>query len=192
MTIGEYALMVNGENWLDNGLQCDLQVIPLAHYDHSKKYELPVRPSPNLPNSVAISLYPSLGLFEGTVINAGRGTEQQFQRYGAPFFPPGGFQYTPKPNFGSTHPKFEGQLCHGVDLSKMETMSKVDPGFLLDAYAKTPKGQEFFGATFTAHAGTESLRKQVESGITAEEIRESWKKDIQAFRKIRARYLLYN
>ncbi|MCF6224052.1 MAG: DUF1343 domain-containing protein [Flavobacteriaceae bacterium] len=192
MTIGEYAIMVNGENWLKNGVQCDVTVIPLKNYTHKSTYSLPIRPSPNLPNDKSINLYPGLGFFEGTVINAGRGTEYQFQRYGAPFFPKTKFNYTPKPNFGSKNPKFEGKLCYGIDLSKEPHLSKVDINPLIDAYKKTPKGEEFFGKTFTIHAGNLKLRQQIEAGLSAEDIRASWQKDIKAFKKIRKKYLIYD
>ena len=117
MTIGEYGQMINGQKWLKNGIQCDLTVIPLKNYSHNSEYSLAIRPSPNLPNDISINLYPSLGFFEGTTINAGRGTEFQFQRYGAPFFAKSSFSYIPKPNFGSKYPKQKGKLCYGVNLS---------------------------------------------------------------------------
>ena len=192
MTIGEYAKMVNGEKWLKDGVQCDLTVIPLKNYTHDSQYHLPIRPSPNLPNDKSINLYPSLGFFEGTIINAGRGTEYQFQRYGAPFFPETEFSYTPQPNFGSKNPKFKGELCFGVDLTNTPRLSKVDISFLINAYNKTPKGKDFFGKTFTIHAGTLNLQKQIETGLTAEEIRASWQEDVNKFKKVRKKYLLYN
>lgn len=191
LTMGEYAHMVNGEKWLKDGLQCDVTVIPLMNYTHQSEYSLPVRPSPNLPNDRSINLYPGLGFFEGTIINAGRGTEFQFQRYGAPFFPKSDFSYTPRPNFGSKTPKFNGQVCYGIDLSKTPKLEKVDISNLIDAYNKTPKDKEFFGKTFTVHAGTLDLQKQIEGGMTAEEIRATWQKDVDKFKKIRAKYLIY-
>ena len=196
MTIGEYARMVNGEKWMENGIKCDLTVIPLMNYSHNSEYNLPIRPSPNLPNSQSINLYPSLGFFEGTIINAGRGTEFQFQRYGAPFFPSKSNQdditYTPQANFGSKDPKFKGELCYGVDLSKTEKQNMVNLKWLVDAYHKTPKEEDFFGKSFTIHAGTLQLRKQIESGKTAEEIRATWQKDTKKFKKVRAKYLIYD
>ncbi|MCD6597053.1 MAG: DUF1343 domain-containing protein [Bacteroidales bacterium] len=191
LTIGEYANMVNGEKWLKDGLQCDITVIPLKNYTHKSEYSLPIRPSPNLPNDKSINLYPSLGFFEGTIINAGRGTEYQFQRYGAPFFPKTDFSYTPRPNFGSKQPKFNGKLCYGVELSKTPKLSSVDISFLIDAYNKTPKSKEFFGKTFTVHAGNLKLRNQIEAGMNAEEIRATWQKDIEKFKNIRSKYLIY-
>ncbi len=192
MTIGEYAHMVNGEKWMENGIQCDITIIPLKNYSHELEYDLPIRPSPNLPNAQSINLYPSLGFFEGTIINAGRGTEFQFQRYGAPFFPDGSFSYTPHPNFGSKTPKFKDELCFGIDLSKKEKLSTVNIEWVLDAYHKTPKDKKFFGKSFTVHAGNLELQEQMETGKTAQEIRASWQDDIEEFKKIRSKYLIYN
>lgn len=191
MTMGEYAKMVNGEKWLKDGVQCDITIIPLQNYTHQSEYSLHVRPSPNLPNDKSINIYPSLGFFEGTIINAGRGTEFQFQRYGAPFFPKSEFTYTPKPNFGSKTPKFNGELCYGVDLGKTPKMSKIDIKYIVDAYNKTPKDKEFFGKTFTIHAGTVKLREQIEAGMTPDEIHATWQEDVEKFKKIREKYLMY-
>ena len=160
----------------------------------SQHYHLPIRPSPNLPNDQAIALYPSLGLFEGTTINAGRGTENQFQCYGSSvldstFFT---YTYTPRPNFGSKYPKEEGKRCYGENLKEIETPSAVDLRWLIKAYRhSTQKDQFFLTSSFTKHAGQEELQKQIESGMSASEIRERWQSDLQTFRKIRAKYLLY-
>ncbi len=191
MTIGEYAQMINGENWLENNLECNLTVISLKNYTHSSEVHLAIRPSPNLPNDTSINLYPSLGFFEGTTINAGRGTEFQFQRYGSPFFPKSDLEYTPKPNFGSKYPKHEGGLCYGIDLKDTNKMSSVNPKWLIDAYQKTPKEEKFFGKTFTIHAGTKKLQQQIEKGLSAEEIHDSWQEEIKNFKKIRQKYLIY-
>lgn len=191
MTIGEYAQMINGKKWLKNGVQCDLTVIPCLNYTRDMAYSLPVKPSPNLPNDKAINLYPSLGLFEGTTINAGRGTDFQFQRYGAPFFPKAAFSYTPKPNAGAKHPKHEGKLCYGMDLSQEPELDHFTLKYIIDAYKKTPKGETFFGPTFTIHAGSETLQKQIEQGLSEEAIRATWREDLERFKQVRARYLLY-
>jgi uncharacterized protein YbbC (DUF1343 family) len=191
MTIGEYGQMINGEKWLKNGIQCNLKVIPLENYTHNSTYSLPIKPSPNLPNDKSINLYPSLGFFEGTTINAGRGTAFQFQRYGAPFFEKSNFSYTPKANEGAKYPKHKEKLCYGVDLHETKHLSKIDLSFLIDAYQKTPKSEKFFGSTFTIHAGTEKLRQQIEQGLSPKEIRESWKKGLDAFKIIRNKYLIY-
>lgn len=191
MTIGEYGKMINGEKWLKNGIQCDLNVIPLKNYTHNSEYSLAIRPSPNLPNDKSINLYPSLGFFEGTIINAGRGTEHQFQRYGASFFPKNEFSYTPKPNFGSKYPKEKDKLCYGVDLSKTKKLNALNLEWLIDAYQKTPKTEKFFGETFTIHAGNTKLQHQIEQGLNATEIRKTWEKGLEKFQKIREKYLIY-
>jgi uncharacterized protein YbbC (DUF1343 family) len=191
MTIGEYAQMINGENWLKNNVKCDLTVISLKNYTHQIPYSLPIRPSPNLPNDQSINLYPSLGFFEGTIINAGRGTENQFQQYGAPFFPKNNFSYTPQPNFGSKFPKHQDKLCYGVDLKGVERLSSVNIQYLIDAFNKTPKSEKFFGTTFTVHAGNLELEQQLKDGLTAEQIHNSWQPAIEDFKKIRVKYLMY-
>lgn len=191
MTIGEYGQMINGEKWLKNNLKCDLKVIPLQNYTHQSKYSLPIKPSPNLPNDKSINLYPSLGFFEGTTINAGRGTEFQFQRYGAPFFKKNDFSYTPKANEGAKYPKHKDKLCYGVDLRETTYLSKIDLSFLIDAYKKTPETEKFFGNTFTIHAGNTKLQQQLEQGLSEEEIRATWVDGLEKFKIIRERYLIY-
>ena len=191
MSIGEYAQMINGEGWLKNNIKCALTVIPLKNYNHQIFYHLPIRPSPNLPNDVAINLYPSLGFFEGTTINAGRGTENQFQQYGAPFFPKTDFNYMPQPNFGSKHPKHKGKVCYGVNLKHEKHLNTVEIKWLVDAYSKTPKIEKFFGNTFTIHAGNKILEQQLKNGISIQEIQDSWKYGIEKFKKTRGKYLIY-
>ncbi|KPM31489.1 Hypothetical protein I595_2756 [Croceitalea dokdonensis DOKDO 023] len=194
MTIGEYATMINSEGWLKNGQRVDLTVVPLTHYTHNTPYVLPIRPSPNLPNSQSISLYPSLGLFEGTKVNAGRGTEFQFQRYGASFLDADsfGFSYVPQPNFGAKYPKEQGKTCFGEDLSQHPKMNRVTVSWLQKAYQSTTDKSNFFNTdSFTKHAGTARLQQQIENGWPEEKIRQSWQTEIDAFKKIRAKYLLY-
>ncbi len=191
MTIGEYAQMINGEHWLKDKVTCNLTVISLKNYTHQSEYHLPIKPSPNLPNDKAINLYPSMGFFEGTNINAGRGTENQFQQYGAPFFPKSDFTYTPQPNPGAKNPKHLGKLCYGVNLENTKRMSSVTIEWLLDAYAKTPNTESFFGPSFTAHAGNTELEIQIKNGMSATEIYSSWQPEIATFKKIRTKYLLY-
>jgi uncharacterized protein YbbC (DUF1343 family) len=194
MTVGEYANMINEEGWLKDGLKAGLTIIPLQNYFHTTEYELPIRPSPNLPNNIAVSLYPSLGLLEGTNINAGRGTEYQFQRYGAPFLDSTAydFSYTPMPNFGSKTPKHKGELCYGKDLSNTSRMDEVSLKWILDAYKNTADKTLFFNtAGFTRHAGTEKLQQQIEAGLSEAEIKKSWQEDLDRFEKIREKYLMY-
>ena len=192
MTIGEYAQMINGEKWLQNGTKCDLTVISLKNYTHNSEYSLPVRPSPNLPNDKSINLYPSLGFFEGTIINAGRGTENQFQQYGAPFFPKSEFSYKPQPNFGSKYPKHKDKICYGVNLKDTKKLNSVNIKWLVDAYQKTPKTEDFFGSTFTIHAGNTTLEKQLKAGLSSKKIHQSWQAKIDEFKIIREKYLLYD
>lgn len=194
MTIGEYARMINGEGWLAGRKKADLTIIPLSNWNHQSEYSLPIRPSPNLPDDTAISLYPSLGLFEGTNINAGRGTEFQFERYGASFLDSTqySFTYTPMPNFGSKHPKEEGKKCFGKDLSEMPRMHEVTLQWLIDAYTNSlDKSKVFNTDGFTKHAGTKTLQQQIISGKTEEEIKETWQDDLKSFEKIRSKYILY-
>jgi len=194
MTIGEYANMINGEGWLAGGKKADLKVITLENWAHDTEYALPVRPSPNLPNDKAINLYPSLGLFEGTNVNAGRGTEFQFQRYGASFLDSTqySFSYTPKPNFGSKYPKEEGEKCFGKDLSEIPKMNEVSLQWLLDAYINSEDKTAVFNTDgFTAHAGQTKLQKQIESGLSEAEIKETWQADLEKFKKVRSKYLMY-
>ena len=195
MTIGEYAKMINGEGWLKNGITCDITVIENLSYNHNSSYSLPIRPSPNLPNDQAITLYPSLGLFEGTNINAGRGTEFQFQRYGAPFLDKSfyTFSYTPVPNFGSKYPKHEGKVCYGMDLSNIKAERQFTLQYVIDAYKHaTDKSKVFNTKNFTTHAGTVKLQQQIEAGLSETEIRATWKKDLEAYKTIRKKYLIYN
>lgn len=195
MTIGEYAKMINEEDMLEGSSKANLIIIPLQNWLHASEYHLAIRPSPNLPNDQAINLYPSLGLFEGTNANAGRGTEFQFQRYGASFLDSTqyNFSYTPKPNFGSKNPKEKGKLCYGKDLSEISKMSEVSLQWLIDAYKNSADKSIFFNTSgFTKHAGTEKLQQQIESGLTEEEIKNSWQTDLEKFKKVRQKYLLYD
>ncbi|MFT7067024.1 MAG: hypothetical protein ACJAUO_002612 [Sediminicola sp.] len=194
MTIGEYAQMLNGEGWLEANLNADITVIPLKNYTHNTDYHLPIRPSPNLPNDKSINLYPSLGLFEGTNVNAGRGTEFQFQRYGASFLNPSAydFNYVPKPNFGSKSPKEEGKTCYGKDLSNSPKLQRVTLAWLLDAHKNSADKTKFFLTdSFTKHSGTEKLQQQIEAGLSEDAIKKTWQTDLDAFRKIRIKYLMY-
>jgi len=194
MTIGEYATMINEEGWLSEKHKVDLTVIHLENWNHQSDYNLPIRPSPNLPNDTAINLYPSLGLFEGTDVNAGRGTEFQFQRYGAPFLMKEryNFEYTPKPNFGSKHPKHEAKVCYGKDLSEHPKMNEVSLQWLIDAYQNAEdKTAVFLTSGFTKHAGTETLQQQIEAGRSEAEIKATWQNKIERFMKIREKYLIY-
>ncbi len=198
MTIGEYAKMLNGERWLKGAVQAKLTVVPLLNYTHRSFYSLPVKPSPNLPNDRAISLYPSLAFFEGTVISAGRGTKKPFQLYGAPKYEVKKFSFVPQSRSGAKYPKFKGKRCYGVDLSKSNFKKKrakqlLNLTYLQDAYAKYPNKNSFFlkNKFIDKLAGSDQLRKQILSGASEEMIRKSWERDLEKFKQIRKKYLLY-
>jgi len=195
LTIGEYATLINEEGWLQDGLKVDLTLIPLKNYTPKNSYSLAIRPSPNLPNDLSIALYPSLGFFEGTYINAGRGTENQFQRYGASFLDSTAydFSYTPISNFGAKYPKEKGKICYGKDLSSQKKPDRIRLKWLLDAYANSKDQSLFFNtSSFTKHAGTEELQQQIEAGMSEEAIRQTWQKDLNTFAQIRKKYTLYD
>ncbi len=197
MTVGEYAQMVNGEGWLANGAQCALSVVACENYTHDRPYELPIKPSPNLPNAAAIYLYPSLCFLEGTTVSAGRGTNLQFQIYGHPDYSGGDFEFTPVSMAGAKYPKHENKICYGYNLST-EPQSKLrerglDLTYLIDFYRFFPNKENFFlkNNFMDKLAGTDALRKDIIAGKTAAEIEASWEPGIAAFRKVRERYLLY-
>jgi uncharacterized protein YbbC (DUF1343 family) len=193
MTIGEYAKMINGEGWLNNSISCDLKVIKLKNYNPDKIYELPIKPSPNLPNSKSINLYPSLCFFEGTNVNAGRGTDMQFQVFGSPFLDKAyfDFQFIPEANEGAKHPKHNGEICYGRNLEATPYLSSLNLDWLIEAYEQTMNKKDFFNPFFTKLAGTENLQQQIETGTSTQQIKNSWESDLNTFRSIRQKYILY-
>lgn len=192
MTIGEYAKMINGEKWLANGVMCNLTVIPCTNYKRDMPYSLPVKPSPNLPNDQSINLYASLCFFEGTNVSVGRGTEKQFQIYGSPFLLKTEFSFTPIPNFGAKEPMHKDVLCYGEDLSKIKKVSRLELKWLIKAYANTSDKTVFFNDFFTKLAGTKKLQEQIIEGVSEKEIRKSWETDLNTFKEMRMKYLIYN
>jgi len=197
MSIGEYAKMINGEKWLKNGIQCNLTVIPCANWTRDIVYNMPIKPSPNLPNYQSIQLYPSLCFFEGTVVSAGRGTDFPFQTYGHPLISKGDFEFKPRSIAGaSKNPKFKGQICKGEDLRKvnidhLRSRQQLDLSFLLKGYADLNKKTDFFNTFFEKLAGTKQLRQQIIKGKSEAEIRMSWHKKLNEFKIIRKKYLIY-
>lgn len=196
MTVGEFAQMINGEKWLKGGVKCDLTVVPCSGYDHSMHYELPVRPSPNLPNMTAVYLYPSLGLFEGTIVSVGRGTDRPFQCIGYPGCTIGSYRFTPKPMPGAMDPPYKGQECQGVDLVDFGTFyprstGRIQLSWLMGMYERTADPKVFFTSFFDKLAGGPAVREQVQAGWDEERIRDSWKPGLEAFSGLRSRYLLY-
>ena len=193
MTLGEFAKMINGEHWLEDDLNCDLTVIPVANYNRKDAYMLPIPPSPNLPNQKAINLYPSLCLFEGTQVSVGRGTENQFQIFGSPFLGDENysFQFIPKPNFGAKNPKHNAKTCYGKDLKNVDFLNEINLNWLIEAYENTTDKSSFFNSFFTKLAGQTILQQQIEKGWSALEIKKSWQKDLEQFKILRANYLIY-
>lgn len=201
MTIGEYAQMVNNEGWLNSRNKCDLTIIPVKGYDHKKLYQLPEKPSPNLPNMNSVYLYPSLVLFEGTIISIGRGTDHPFETIGHPDYYLGSFAFTPESRGEAKNPKHKGTLCTGISLinyTKRKPPHSLNLNWLTDMYSyfselwvDSETDQEFFNAFFNKLAGNSRLKSQIQSGKSAEEIRLSWQEKLREFKKIRAKYLLY-
>lgn len=207
MTTGEYARMANEEGWLKTkvktikkdsfelkSVRCKLTVIPVKNYEHSMTYNLPVKPSPNLPNLNAVLMYPGMGLFEGTVMSVGRGTDMPFEVLGHPQYSKKEFSFTPKATALSKEPKYKDQICYGVDLRKEnfseKHLRKVELKWLMLFYTDI-KVAEFMDKNFNWHSGNDALKEQIKAGKSESEIRESWKKDIEAFKSIRKKYLLY-
>jgi uncharacterized protein YbbC (DUF1343 family) len=198
MTIGEYAKMLNEEGWLNQQLKCKLTVIPCLNYNHNTVYDLPVKPSPNLPNLRSIYLYPSICYLEGTDVSLGRGTNKPFQMYGAPNFPKTDFAFTPGPNEGAKEPPHKGEICNGYDLSnlnldKLHDERQINLSYLVTAYKNFPDKKAFFlkGNFFDKLSGTTELRTQLIEGKSADAIRATWQDGLKRFKIIRKKYLLY-
>lgn len=195
MTIGEYALMINGEGWLKGHKKAKLKVVKLGEYRHDAYYALPLKPSPNLPNDLSVYLYPSLAFFEGTTFSAGRGTMQQFQLYGSPYYTKKNFSFTPISREGAKHPKHQNKKCYGVDLSfeTTDAYGGINLNYLLDAYKHYPYKKKFFlkSRFIDKLAGSNGLRRAVLAGKSAKQIKQSWQKGLNRFKQIRQKYLLY-
>lgn len=196
LTVGELARMINGEKWLTDGLEADLTLIPCTGYTHQTPYELPIKPSPNLPNTVSVALYPSLCFFEGTVMSVGRGTDFPFQAVGHPKHPETGFSFTPAPNEGASSPKYKDELCKGIDFRNQKLESNFSWKPLLNAYRSMTekrgiKPDDFFIGYFDTLAGTDKLRKMILEGKTETEINKAFHKDLENYREKRKKYLLY-
>lgn len=194
MTIGEYGKMVNGEGWLKNGVRCELTVIPINNYNRDAIYELPVKPSPNLPNWEAVYLYPTLCFFEGSIVSVGRGTDTPFQIFGHPNMR-GEYSFTPQSKSGASKPLLEGQRCRGENLvdyahgyAYNENQLQLD--WIIDAYSQL-SDKEFFTNYFRLLSGDKQMQRDIENGLSADEIRASWMNEIDNFKKIRSKYLIY-
>jgi len=198
MTIGEYAKMVNGEKWLNEGIICNLTVIELKNYNRNMIVKLPIKPSPNLPNWESVYLYPSLCFFEGTVISAGRGTEFPFQTYGHPNIKYGSFTFTPQPNAGSKYPKLQGENCYGQNLNGYahnykKNQAGINLVWLIESYNTLKRDSiVVFNNYFNKLAGNKELKQQIIDGWSEERIKESWQQGLNDFKSIRKKYLIYN
>ena len=193
LTIGEYGKMINGEGWLEDELKSNLYIVELLNYNRNIEYDLPIIPSPNLPNKRSINLYPSLCLFEGTNVSVGRGTNLQFQVYGSPYLDEkiNNFSFIPKKNNGSQIPKHENKICFGKNLKEVKRLNRLTIKFLIDAYKDSDNKEMFFNNYFIKLVGVDNLRNQIVNGHNENEIRKSWKKDLEKFKLIRNKYLIY-
>jgi uncharacterized protein YbbC (DUF1343 family) len=192
LTIGELAKMINGEGWLEGGKKCELEVVGLTNYNHRDSVHLPVKPSPNLPNDHAVRLYPSICLFEGTALSLGRGTYFPFEVLGHPDLKNQPFEFTPVsiPDM-SAKPKLEGQVCHGIDLRKVKPERRIMLSYLIDMYNQFPDKEKFFIAYIDKLSGTKEFKEQIKKGMTEDQIRASWQADLDKYKLMRSKYLMY-
>lgn len=199
MSIGEYAQMINGEDWLGENSKADLLVVPCLGWNHTKFYKLPTKPSPNLPNMLSVYLYPSLCLFEGTVVSVGRGTDWPFQIIGHPQFKNSQFSFIPEPNFGSKKPKLKGQECKGIDfiesgLSVMQNQHQIQLSWFMQFYNDLNLKEQFFLSNnfINLLAGSNTFKNNLINGLTEAEIRLTWEPALSEFKIKRKHYLLYS
>lgn len=199
MTIGEYAKMINGERWLKDSVKCSLEVIPCLNYNHLIKYNLPIPPSPNLPNMRSVYLYPSLCFFEGTNVSIGRGTEIPFQIYGAPYFDSKLFKFTPKSSYGSKYPKYKEMDCFGEDLrtlslDSLKNVNSLNFNWLVKSFKTSNESLDFFNKNgfFNLLAGTDKIMNLIKGGASGVQIRETYQMELEKFKLIRKKYLIYD
>lgn len=195
MTLGELARMIVGEHWLKSSSSCNLTVVPCRNYTHQTRYRLPVAPSPNLPTMKSVYLYPSLCYFEATPVSIGRGTNHPFEVYGHPNMIGYSYEFTPRSSFGAKNPIQKDQLCHGVNLdtlSEEEIQSaEINLKYVIDAYNNLHIGDFFFSSYFEKLIGVDWVRKMIEQGRSADEIKARWQPDVEKFKQRRRPYLLY-
>ena len=199
LTIGEYASMINGQNWLVNDNKCSLKVVTCLNYTHKKRYSLPIPPSPNLPNMRSVYLYPSLCFFEGTNVSIGRGTDFPFQVYGSPKLKDVEFNFTPVSKFGAKNPKHEDVLCFGTDLRKvnidsLNSIKELNLNWLVSCYHNSILSSEFFNKNnfFNLLAGSDKLMNLIKGGASALQIKDTYQKELIKFKEVRKKYLLYD
>jgi uncharacterized protein YbbC (DUF1343 family) len=184
--------MINGQGWLGKGKACNLEIIKIKNWKHSDPYSTAVPPSPNLPNDHSIKLYPSICLFEGTVISVGRGTKMPFEIIGHPDLKDLPYRFSPKSIIGmAKNPPYENLICVGMDLRKVEPEAKLNLKYLIDLYKAYPEKDKFFNSFFDKLAGTPQLQQQIKDGVSEEVIRHTWESDLVNYREMRKKYLLY-
>ncbi len=192
LTVGELAQMINGEGWLEGGKKCDLEVIKIKSWKHDDLYSIKIKPSPNMPNDHAIALYPSTCLLEQTSISVGRGTQNPFEVLGSPELKDMPYKFTPVSIDGmAKNPPYENQICFGLDLRNEPAPRKVTLKYLIDLYKICPDKEKFFGKYFNNISGNKELQEQIKKGMSEDEIRKTWKKDLDAYILMRKNYLLY-
>lgn len=192
LTVGEYAQMINGEGWLEGKKKCEIEIVRVKNWTHDDEYSLPLKPSPNLPNDQSVKLYPSICFFEGTALSLGRGTKFPFQVLGHPDLKDMPFQFTPVDTEGmAVDPPLENKLCYGLDLQNVRVPKKVDLHYLIDMYNAFPDKEKFFVTHFARWAGNSLLAKQIKDGLSEDQIRATWQKDLDAYKEMRKKYLLY-
>ena len=196
MTLGELSGMINGEKWLEDGIQCDVTVIKCGNYSHKSRYVLPIKPSPNLPDIRSIYLYPSMCYFEATPVSLGRGTDKAFQMYGHPNMLGYSYSFTPRSIPGAKNPPQLNKLCYGVDLTTEPSLEEIaqqgiNLSYVIDAYNNLNMGDHFFRSFFELLIGQGYVRKMIENGASAEEIKAMWAEDVASFKIQRKPYLLY-
>jgi len=196
LTVAEYARMVNGERWLKDSMKCKLSYVVCSGYSHNSIYKLPIKPSPNLPNMRSVYLYPSLGFFEGTNISVGRGTDQPFQVVGHPHYKKYSYQFIPESKPGAKYPPFKGKKCYGFDLTQIKEQDlqierELMLNWLLIFYQNARNKRKYFNSFFNSLAGTDKLMSQVKEGLTEKQIRATWQEDLERYKEMRKKYLLY-
>ncbi len=192
LTVGELAQMINGEGWLEGKRKCELEIIKLKNYTHQTPYTLPIKPSPNLPNQQSVLLYPSTCLFEGTALSVGRGTQHPFEWIGHPDLKNQPFQFTPISIEGmAKKPPHENEVCFGIDLSTEKTGKEISLKYLIQFYNQFADKEEFFIPYFDKLVGTKQLKEQIKKGMTERQIKATWKKELDSYRNLRKRYLIY-
>lgn len=198
MTLGEMAQMIKSEQWIKYADSLELKIIPCANYSHESRYILPIKPSPNLPNELSILLYPSICLLEGTIVSLGRGTDAPFQIYGHPDFAHSDTVFTPISKSGAKSPPLLGQNCkafslRSLSITELRERKVIDLEFIQKSYKNLKGRNDFFLANnfIDLLVGNKNFKYQIKSGMSELEIRKSWSKNLEEFKVLRTKYLIY-